>query len=73
MQTSPAQQVAAEVRAEMARQMRTQTQMVEALGHSQQWWSRRLTGAVAFDITELMAIAEWLQIDLMQLLPKVAA
>jgi len=52
--------VAAEVRAEMARQRRSQRQVADALGVSNTYVWRRLTGEVAFDLTELEAVAAYL-------------
>lgn len=53
----------------MARQQRTQTAMARGIGRNQQWLSRRLTGQIAFDVADLIAIAEWLGVPLSSLLP----
>lgn len=50
--------VAATIRAEMARQRVTQRQLVERLGWTQPYISRRMAGHVAFDVDELSAIAD---------------
>lgn len=56
----------------MARQRRSQAQLSTALGHSAMYFSRRLTGELAFDIADLIAIADWLNVDVTSFL-KVAA
>ncbi len=58
--TSPAEQVAATVRAEMARRRVTQTALADVLGMTQTALSRRISGAIPFDVNELHAIAEHL-------------
>lgn len=52
--------VAAEVRAEMARQRRSQREVADALGVSNTYVWRRLVGEVAFDLDELEAVAAYL-------------
>lgn len=54
------ERVAAEVRAEMARQRVSQASVRMALGLSQSAMSRRITGELAFDVGELTAIARLL-------------
>jgi transcriptional regulator with XRE-family HTH domain len=56
--------VAAEVRAELARQRRTQRDLAEAIGLSQQAASRRLCGEVPFDIAELAKVAKLLGVPI---------
>ncbi|MEJ9080734.1 helix-turn-helix transcriptional regulator [Gordonia malaquae] len=56
------------VRAEMARLRVSQQKMGAALGWSQDYISRRLTGSVAFTIDELAAVAEYLGVPLSALL-----
>lgn len=56
--------VAAEVRAELARQRRPQRELAEAIGLSQQAASRRLCGEVPFDIAELAKVAELLGVPI---------
>lgn len=53
--------VAAEVRAAMGRQKRTQTWVAAQIGMSQPTFSRRLSGEVAFDVVELVLIARALK------------
>jgi len=60
--------VAGEVRAAMARRRISQTALADALGMSQAAISRRLTGALPFDVAELSAIAEILDVPLASLL-----
>jgi transcriptional regulator with XRE-family HTH domain len=62
MLTTHTERVAATVRAEMARQRITQTQMAERLGMSQVAVSRRLLGQVPFDVEELGRVAEILDL-----------
>lgn len=52
------EQVAAEVRAYMARGRINQTQLAEALGLTQSSVSKRLRGVIAFDVNELQQVAE---------------
>jgi transcriptional regulator with XRE-family HTH domain len=49
--------VAGEVRAELGRQNRSQSSLAVALGWSDAYFSRRLTGAVPFTTDDLAAIA----------------
>ena len=52
--------VAANVRAEMARQRKRQADLGEVLGLTQGAVSKRMSGAVALDVDELARIAEFL-------------
>lgn len=58
--TTAGKQVAAEVRAEMARQNRGQAALASLLGLSQAAVSRRLQGLVEFDVGELLKVADFL-------------
>lgn len=49
--------VAAEVRAELARARVSGNKLAAVLGQSQPYWSRRLSGKVAFDVDDLDAVA----------------
>lgn len=71
--TEPHKAVAAEVRAEMARQNLSQQQIARQLGVSQAAISRRLTGEIPFDIAELARIAQFLGVSLTHFLPERAA
>lgn len=66
---TPAQRIAGEVRAELARKLRTQQQLAEALGLTQQATSRRLRGEVPFSGAELMLAADFLDVPVAHLLP----
>lgn len=67
------QRVAANVRAEMARRQINQTDLAARLGRSQAWISRRLVGAVPFDVAELDSIAAILETSITVLVREVAA
>ena len=58
------------VRAELARRARSQQWLGEQLGISQANVSRRLLGKTPFDVEELVAIAEALEMDVHDLLPR---
>lgn len=58
----------AEIRAEMARQRLTQTELARRLGHRQDWLSRRLTGRVELNLGEIDAIAGVLGVPAARLL-----
>lgn len=60
--------IAAELRAEMARQQRTGVDLAKVLACSQQTASRRMIDGRGLDLDELPLIAEWLGVDVMQLL-----
>jgi transcriptional regulator with XRE-family HTH domain len=59
---APHELVAAEVRAELARQQLSGVRAAKALGWTQNYLSVRLRGAVAFDVTDLIMIADLLEI-----------
>jgi transcriptional regulator with XRE-family HTH domain len=54
--------VAAEVRAEMARQQLSGVRAARALGWTQNYISVRLRGAVPFDVADLIKIADLLEV-----------
>jgi transcriptional regulator with XRE-family HTH domain len=56
-------QVAANVRAEMARQRKRQADLGEVLGLTQGAVSKRMSGTVALDVDELGKIATFLGVD----------
>jgi hypothetical protein len=58
----PHQKVAAEVRAEMARQQLSGVRAAHALGWTQNYISRRLSGTVPFDVADLGALADLLEV-----------
>ncbi len=59
--------VAGEVRAEMARQKRSQDNLATELGWTQAFLSRRLTGKLAFSTNEIEQMASVLGVPLSQL------
>ncbi len=67
MTDTPGVQVGANVRAEMARRGITQTQLAEQIGRSQPQLSKRLAGAIPFDINELTAVADALSVPIEKL------
>lgn len=63
------QGVAAEVRAEMARQRKTGVDLAPVLHLTQQSVSRRLTAETDISLDELVVIADWLGVDFTSLIP----
>lgn len=63
--------VAGEVRAEMGRKRKSQADLAGALDITTATAGRRLSGEVPFDVIELMRIANWLSVELQQLMPTV--
>lgn len=57
----------------MARQCKTQTQLAAALGHNADWWSKRLLGKQPLSVDDLVGVANWLGMEIADLLPDVAA
>lgn len=66
---SLAGQTAREIRAEMGRQGVSQETLAVRLGWTQRSLSRRLTGDVAVDMSELERIAEALAVPVARLIP----
>lgn len=64
-----AQSVAAEVRAQLARQRRSGRSIAKEIGYSQQSMSLRLTGKIPLNVVELTAIARILGVPVKALLP----
>lgn len=64
-----ADRIAAEVRAELARQGISQQVLADRLGWTQMRVSRRITTTVPFTVIELVAIAAALGVPLAQFLP----
>lgn len=58
--TTYAEGIAAEVRAEIARQRKTVQGLAVVLGSSQSTASRRYLGEVPFDMCEMFDVADWL-------------
>lgn len=73
MITTPAERVATEIRAHLARQRKTQAQIAGHLGISQQAVSRRMSGAQPFDVDELHRVAAFLDVPVASLLGTDAA
>lgn len=67
------ERVATEVRAELARQRKTQAELAAHLGISQMAVSRRLNSEVGMDFDELDSIARWLGVPFGQFLQVGAA
>ena len=65
--------VAAHVRAELARRRITQTDVAQRLGVSRQNVAQRLNGSVDFRVGELIAVADMLGITIAELLNGVKA
>ena len=66
-------QVAANIRAELARQRRTQSELVMSLGLSPSAVSRRLSGQQPFEIDEVDAVARLLGVSVADLIGQAAA
>lgn len=67
MSNQHAQRVAANVRAELARQRVSQGAVAQALGTTRQAVSRRLVGLVPFDVAELHTVAALLGVPVGEL------
>jgi transcriptional regulator with XRE-family HTH domain len=67
------QRTAAEIRAEMARQRKTQADLAEVLGLSQMAVSRRLNAEVDTSLDEIADIAEWLGVTFAQMVTPAGA
>ncbi len=65
--------VAGEIRAMMARQQVTQSELASVVGQSEAWVSYRLNGKVAIDLNDLERIAAALDVPVDQLFPVRAA
>lgn len=59
--------IAGELRAELARQQRTQAELAVVLGMTPHTVGRRLTGYTDFTAVELLQAAAWLGVSLSQL------
>lgn len=68
-----AERSASEVRAELAKQRRTATELAAVLGITPQTVGRRLSGETPFDVIELVSAAEWLGVDPRQFIPSQSA
>lgn len=63
MSISSNERVASEIRAEIARQQRRQSDLTDVLDVSQSGVSARLNGRVDLTVNEVVAIAQWLGVD----------
>ena len=61
--------VADEVRAELARQRISGVRAAKALGWTQNYIQRRLSGVVPFDVADLQAIADLLEVSVTNFFP----
>jgi transcriptional regulator with XRE-family HTH domain len=62
--------IAAEVRAELARQHKTMSDLAEYMSADKGAVSRRVNGLRSFRAEELSAIADWLGVPVAQFVPK---
>jgi len=65
-----ADRIAAEVRAEMARQKRTGGELAEVLGITAHTAGRRLNGSIPFNVVEFDTTARWLGVDSAELMKR---
>lgn len=63
-----ADRVAGEVRAELARQRKSASDLAAALGITPHTAGRRLSGETPFDVVELARVATWLGVAMADLL-----
>ncbi len=56
------ERVAAEIRAELARRRLSGRKVARQLGWTEPYLSRRLTGSVPFNVSDLIALAELLEV-----------
>ena len=66
---TPSELTGSTIRLLLTKRRCTQTDLARALGVTQPAISARLRGSVAFDINELVAVAEFLDVPLPSLLP----
>jgi transcriptional regulator with XRE-family HTH domain len=69
MQITPSERTGAAVRLLMRKRNKTQQDLADRMGLQQSAISSRLRGAIAFDINELVIVAEFLDVPLSALLP----
>ncbi|WP_102191528.1 hypothetical protein [Microbacterium aurantiacum] len=63
-ETAAALSVAAEIRAEMARQRKTASELALVLGITQHTAGKRLNGSTTFNLVELFRAVSWLGLSL---------
>ena len=61
--TLASQRLAAEVRAELARQKRTATEAAATIGVTPATMGRRLSGETPFNVIEIASICRWLGVE----------
>lgn len=66
------EQVAANIRAELARQRKTQAQLADVWGLTQASVSKRMSGTVPVDINEVAKAADWLGVPVSRLIEDAA-
>lgn len=71
--TSAREMVAAEVRAELARQRHNSNSLPRFVGKSQRYWYERLNARLAFSVDDLAALSAFLQVPMVQFIPAVIA
>lgn len=59
--------VAGEVRAELGRKRLSGRELARRTGKNQAYWGRRIAGAVAFDVDDLVTVAEFLDVPVTDL------
>jgi transcriptional regulator with XRE-family HTH domain len=69
-ETSPRSLVIGEVKAWMGRRGINMTRLGQISGTNQQYWSRRLTGTLPFDIDDLAALSYLLQVPMSTFIPE---
>jgi transcriptional regulator with XRE-family HTH domain len=69
--TAARRAVVGEVKAEMARKGLTPTEVGRITGKGQQYWSRRTTGTVPFDVDDFAALSTILQVPMSRFVPSV--
>lgn len=65
---TPAERVAATIRAELARHRKTQAGLAQALGIQRSSMHRRMSGEQPFDVNELQIAADYLDVPVASLL-----
>ena len=67
------EQVGANIRAELARQRKTQAQLADVWGLNQASVSKRMAGTVPVDVNEVAKVADWLGVPMSRLMGETAA
>ena len=67
------EQVGANIRAELARQKKTQAQLADVWGLNQASVSKRMAGTVPVAVTEVAKVADWLGVPMSRLMGDTAA